>query len=176
MKEFILGLFNLVTTFIMWLPFLSIRRAYIKIFSGGIGKNVYIGRNVDIRKPKNVFIGDNSVINKKVLLDGRGGILKIGKNVDIAQEVNIWTLTHDINDENHSAIGRGVVISSYSWIGARATIMPGVNIGEGSVVGTMSVVTKSIGAKLVVAGIPAKIIGERNNPLNYKFNYHPWFV
>lgn len=175
MKEFLLGLYNIITSFIMWIPIFWIRRTYLRLFLGKIGDNVFIARNVDIRKPKNIFIGDNTVINKRVLLDGRGGRLIIDDNVDIAQDAFIWTLTHDINDNNHKAIGRNVTIHSHVWIGARATIMPGIQIGEGAVVGTMAVVTKDILPHNIVVGIPARVTGTRKNTLKYTFHYHPWF-
>lgn len=175
MKNFALGLFNFITSLIMWIPFWAIRKYYLKMFLGHLGKDAFISRNVDIRKPKNIFIGDYSVINKRVLLDGRGGILTIEDNVDIAQESNIWTLTHDINDAFHSAIGFPTKICSHSWIGARSTILPGVTIERGAVVGTNSVVTKDVESKNIMAGIPAKVIGKRNNELKYQFKYKPWF-
>ena len=66
-------------------------------------------------------------------------------------------------------------IGDYAWIGARSTIMSGVTIGKGAVVGTCSVVTKDVPENAIVAGIPAKIIGYRNNPLVYELDYTVWF-
>ena len=175
MKLFLAGLFNYIYTIIMWMPCYILRRFLLKRTLGTLGKSSFIMRNVDLRKPKNVFIGNNVIINKKVLLDGRGGKLIIGDNVDIAQEVNIWTLTHDINDDNHKAIGFDVTIDDYVWIGSRVAIMPGVKIGKGAVVGTCSVVTKNVPENTIVAGIPAKIIGYRNNKLKYTLNINRWF-
>ena len=53
--------------------------------------------------------------------------------------------------------------------------MPGVTIGKGAVVGTCSVITKDVPENAIVAGVPAKIIGYRNNPLVYELNYTVWF-
>lgn len=175
LKAITAGLFKLFTDIIMWLHIWCLRKLYMKIFFGGCGKGFFCMRNIDIRKPGNIFIGDNTVINKHVLLDGRGGKLYIGQNVDIAQNVDIWTLEHDINGDNHDAVGADVYIDDYVWIGTRATIQPGVTIGKGAVVGACALVTKDVPPMCVVGGVPAKVIGIRNNRLKYVLNYKPWF-
>ena len=95
--------------------------------------------------------------------------------MDIAQETIIWTLGHDVNDINHTSIGADTTISDYVWIGARSTIMPGVTIGKGAIVGTCSVVTKDVPENAIVAGVPARVIGHRDNPLVYELKYKVWF-
>lgn len=109
------------------------------------------------------------------MLDGRGANLSIGDNTDIAQEVNIWTLTHDVNDSMHRVYGKPVTICDHCWIGARVTVLPGITIGRGAVIGTCSVVTKDVPPLAIVAGNPAKVIGKRENPLEFELNFHPWF-
>ena len=131
--------------------------------------------NLEIRIGENITIGSNTVINNRVLLDGRGGKLTIGNNVDIAQETNIWTMEHDVNDNFHAAIGGDVTIHDYVWIASRVTILPGVTIGRGAVVATNSVVTKDVSPMTIVGGIPAKVIGLRKNELLYHLNYSPLF-
>lgn len=175
MKDFFYALYMLTTRIILWLPIQSIRKAYLKIVLGSLGKETFIARNVDIRRPRNIYIGNNVVINKRAILDGRGGKLVIGNNVDIAQEVNIWTLQHDYNDDFHKTKGGDVTIKDYVWIAARATILPGITIGRGAVIATMSVVTKDIPEMMVVGGIPAKPISARHSKLKYKLKYKPLF-
>lgn len=176
MKPFFAGIYYLILSLFMWLPFWPIRKCILKIYGVHLGKSTYIMRNVDIRKPKNLYIGDRSVVNKKCVLDGRGGCIEIENDVDIAQETIIWTLTHDIEDLNHKTIGKGVRIKNHTWVGARTTILPGLTIGAGAIVGTCSVVTKNVSDNFIIAGNPAKKIGIRNNPLSYKLNFHPWFT
>ncbi len=175
MKDFLAGFFVLITEIVMSVPFWIVRRSYLRLFIKRLGKGCYIMRSVDIRKPKNIKLGKNVVINKKSMLDGRGAALSIGDNTDIAQEVNIWTLTHDVNDSRHSVYGKPVTICDHCWIGARVTIMPGITIGRGAVIGTCSVVTKDVPPMVIVAGNPAKIIGFRENPLEFELDFHPWF-
>lgn len=142
---------------------------------GGLGVNTSILRNVTFYNPSNIYIGDNSVVNNKCLLDGRGGKLIIGCNVDIAREVNIWTLQHAPDDDFHSAIGGNVIIEDFVWIASRVTILPGVTIGRGSVLASGAVVTKDVPEMSIVGGVPAKVIGERKSQLKYTLNYKPRF-
>lgn len=140
-----------------------------------IGKQTNFLMGLEIRKGKNISIGSNCVINKKVLLDGRGGKLTIGNNVDIAQETNIWTLEHDVNDDYHIDKGADVVIEDYVWIASRCTILPGVTIGHGAVVASNCLVTKDVPPMTIVGGVPAKVIGQRKSGLKYNLKYKPWF-
>lgn len=140
-----------------------------------VGRQTNFLMGLEIRKGKNISIGNNCVINKKVLLDGRGGSLIIGNNVDIAQETNIWTLEHDVHDDNHKDIGADVIIEDYVWIASRVTILPGVKIGKGAVVASCALVNKDVPPMTIVGGIPAKIIGTRKSGLNYTLKYQTWF-
>lgn len=95
--------------------------------------------------------------------------------MDIAQDVQIWTLEHDVVSPRHGLKNGGVVIKENVWIASRATILPGVTIGEGAVVAAGAVVTKDVEPYAIVGGVPAKKIGERNKNLEYALNYRPFF-
>ncbi len=160
---------------IMYVPFHSFRNFFIKNTIQSLGKNTSLLMGVEFRKGKNISIGNNSIINKKVLLDGRGGKLIIGNNVDIAQETNIWTLEHDVHDDHHKDIGDDIIIEDFVWIASRVTILPGVRIGRGAVVASCALVNKDVPPMAIVGGIPAKILGTRKSALNYTLKYRPWF-
>ena len=160
---------------IMYVPFHFIRRFFIKLKLRHVGKGSSFLMGLEIREGKRISIGDHSIINKDVLLDGRGGNLIIGNNVDIAQETNIWTLEHDINDDLHGSKGGDVTIKDHVWIASRVTILPGVSINKGAVVASNSVVTKDVDQGTIVGGIPARPLGVRKNKLNYTLYYEPWF-
>lgn len=111
---------------------------------------------IDYGKP--VTIGKRCFIQQCCTFFGRGGIT-IGNDVFIGPKVNLITINHDPNPENRSATyGRPITIEDKVWIGINATILPGVRIGYGAIVGAGSVVTKDVPAMTIVAGNPARII------------------
>ncbi len=174
-KDFLKGLYLLIQEFVMFLPCWMVRWWFLKRCLNHLGDNCFIMRKVNIVNPVNVSIGNNVIINKAVMLDGRGAELIIGDNVDIAQETNIWTLEHDVNDLNHKVVPGKVVIEDYVWIASRVTILPGCHIGKGAVVASGAIVTKDVPSMAIVGGVPAKVIGQRHNPLQYINNYKPFF-
>jgi acetyltransferase-like isoleucine patch superfamily enzyme len=178
-KDFILGLrLYVFNKFINRIPFASIRlwlmRGYITI-----GKHSNVLLNVELLNMSvdrsQVIIGNNCIINSRTLLDGRSGKLVIGNNVDIARETNIFTLEHNPNSNSHADSPGDVIIDDYVWIASRVTILPGVHIGRGAVVASNAVVTKDVEPMAIVAGIPARKIGERTSELNYTLDYFPYF-
>lgn len=174
-KPFVAGLYYLVFEFIMWIPFWCIRNLWLTLNLNYLGKKTYIMRKVEFMSPSKISIGEDCVVNKYSLLDGRVG-LQIADHVDIAKGCEIWTCTHLPNNNNHATICKTVIIEDHVWIGAHVTIMPGVHIGRGAIIGTKSVVTKDIPPLSIVAGVPSKIIGIRNNSLTYELNFSPWFT
>ncbi|HJZ05772.1 MAG TPA: acyltransferase [Patescibacteria group bacterium] len=118
--------------------------------------------------PKNISIGTDSIIGDHAFLDGRDA-LTIGNHVDIASQVTIYNSEHDINSDTFHATVAPVEIGDYSFIGPRAIILPGVKIGRGAVVAAGAVVTKDVPDFAIAGGVPAKIIGERENKdLHYR--------
>lgn len=175
LKYFTACFFQHITDIVMFFPFFFIRKLFLYPFLKKTGKGWFIGRNCDIRFPFRIHIGQNAVVNKHCVLDGRGGEIFIGDNVDIAQETNIWTLEHDVNDNGHAPKKGDVHIDHHAWIASRATILPGVNIGYGAVVASGAVVTKDVEPMMIVGGVPAKVIGNRKNECEYNLHYHPFF-
>lgn len=174
MNSFISGFYHFFIELVMKVPFHSIRIFILKFFIGSIGKSCAICRNVEFKTPRKINIGSNSTINPRCILDGRGG-LTIGNNVDIAEEANLWSLQHDYNSPSYSTLAKEIVIEDYVWIASRATILPGVHIGRGAVIASCAVVTKDVPELAIVAGIPARVIGYRENVMNYKLGDKVWF-
>lgn len=111
---------------------------------------------IDYGKP--VSIGERCFIQQCCTFFGRGGI-EIGNDVFIGPKVNLITINHDVNPDNRSATyGRKIVIEDKVWIGINSTILPGVRIGYGAIVGAGSVVTKNVEPMTIVAGNPARVI------------------
>ena len=129
------------------------------------GKNVTIWNNVQIDSPSKLTIGDNVSLNRNAILHA-GGKIVIGSNVLIGPGVIIYSQNHSYSDSKELIINQGyntkkVTIFDNVWIASNAIILPGVTIGEGSIIGAGSVVTKDVKPNTVVAGNPAVVIKKR---------------
>lgn len=140
-----------------------------------VGTNCIIGKGVSLQAwneylghkfTPSIIIGDNSIIRNDCHITAIDQIV-IGSNVLIAPSVLITDNAHgnsemlkeEVHPNDRPLFSKGpVIIKDYVWIGEKASIMPGVTIGKGAIVGANSVVTKDVPDYCVVAGIPAKII------------------
>ncbi len=149
-------------------PFHWFRKLVYRMGGMTIGRGSTVHMGVRFYDPRNIVIGEDSVIGERTVLDGRG-VLKIGNHVDIASEVMIYNSEHDVHDPEFKPQTADVHIDDYAFVGPRVIILPGVKIGEGAVVAAAAVVTKDVPPYAIVAGVPAKTIGERRaKDLNYK--------
>ncbi|QYY35273.1 sugar O-acetyltransferase [Ruficoccus sp. ZRK36] len=107
---------------------------------------------------KHTKIGKNVFINFDCVFLDLGGIT-IEDGVFIAPKVSLLSEGHPISPkERHSLTVAPILIKKNAWIGANASIMPGVTIGENSIVAAGAVVTKDVPDNCIVAGVPAKMI------------------
>jgi acetyltransferase-like isoleucine patch superfamily enzyme len=105
---------------------------------------------------KNITVGKNVFFNTGCSFQDRGGI-SIGNGTMIGMNVTIATLNHGLPLETRNVTYPSpVIIGDNVWIGSNATILPGVTIGDNSVVAAGAVVTKDVPVNTVVAGVPAK--------------------
>lgn len=112
---------------------------------------------------QNINIGKGVFINSGCCFQDQGGIT-IGDNVLIGPQVVIATLNHDLSPKHRkSMVAKAVTIEDNVWIGAHATICPGVTIGSNSIVAAGAVVTRDVPANVVVGGVPAVIIKSIEN-------------
>ena len=109
--------------------------------------------------PWNVSIGHSSVDNGAWIY--ALARIMIGDNVCIGEDVRLLTGTHDIESPHFDLVIRPITIADNVWIATGAIILPGVSIGEGSVVAAGAVVTKDVEPWTVVGGNPAKFIKQR---------------
>jgi acetyltransferase-like isoleucine patch superfamily enzyme len=119
---------------------------------------VYIRAGTDGR----VEVGDRVAINSFCRIFGHGSV-QIGDDAQIGPGTLITTTNHDFQG-NLEASFLPVVIGKRAWIGANVTVLPGVTIGDYAVVGAGSVVTKSIPARAIAVGVPARVIGSLDDP------------
>lgn len=137
-------------------------------------KFMFFGKNSEFRAGayaitcSKISIGNNVIIRPNTMLFAdprkKKGNIVIEDNVMIGSGVHIYVANHRFDSNEQDIIEQGhydakdVVLKQGCWIGANTTILPGVIIGENSVVGAGSVVTKSFQSRVVIAGNPAKII------------------
>ncbi len=156
------------------LPSLHLRRWIYKSLGAKIGKRVVMHVGTEIRSLECLTIGDGTIIGDNALLDARSGLV-FGRNVNLSSNVSIYTLQHDHRDPqfgvpNPQQRRLDVKVCDRAWIGSNVVVLPGVTIGEGAVCCAGCVVTKDVEPYAVVAGIPAKKVGERPQVLEYEFS------
>jgi len=144
------------------IPSHRIRNCIYRFSGMKIGKGSTIHMYSKFFDLKGIEIGNDTIVGDGVFLDGRAK-LKIGSHTDIASEVMIYCSEHNINDPKFTAEEYPVEIGDYVFVGPRSIILPGVKIGKGAIIAAGCVVTKDVPDFTVVAGVPAKIIGERKN-------------
>jgi len=115
----------------------------------------------------NVEIGEGTVINQNFIVsDNYEPLLKIGKRVAIAPNVTVICVSEPNNSllKEYACVqsklirAEPVIIEDDVWIGAHVTLLPGIRIGEKSIIGAGSVVHKDIPPKSIAAGVPAKVL------------------
>jgi acetyltransferase-like isoleucine patch superfamily enzyme len=154
---------------ISWIPSYRLRHRWYRSYLGlqiGDGARVFLGCYMWHIGPRHVRrtgsrIGPRTWINRDACLDLRGGI-EIGADVSISPSVMILTAQHDMNHPRFEYVSKRVVIEDHVWIGARATIMPGVTVGRGAVIAAGAVVTRDVDPLTVVGGVPARPIATRD--------------
>ena len=139
----------------------------LKKLLGNFGDNSTILQPFRVNVGKDVFINYNCTI-----LDGAK--VFIGDNVRIAPNVGIYTDAHPVHPVPRRDIvscnSKPITIQNNVWIGGHSTILPGVTIGENSVIGGGSVVTKDIPSNVVAVGNPCKVLYEITDDMKYQLD------
>jgi maltose O-acetyltransferase len=127
----------------------------------------YVGEGAEVRPPffceyGAISIGDRTFINvDAVMLDVMS--ITIGAACQIGTRVQLLTATHPVDPEARRMgweYGRPITIADNVWLGSGVIVCPGVSIGEDTVVGAGAVVTEDLPARVVAAGVPARVLRE----------------
>jgi acetyltransferase-like isoleucine patch superfamily enzyme len=136
----------------------QIRKKLSEIVGSGIDSSTIVFAPFYTNFGQFITIGKNVFINHACSFLDMGGIT-IEDNVLIGPKVNLITENHPLNpSDRKSLICKPILIRRYAWIGAAATILPGVTIGENSVVAAGAVVNADVPPNTIVGGVPAKFI------------------
>ena len=127
-----------------------------ELFYGQIGKNSVVNNQLTVVLPKNVKIGSGVTVMNGALMMAAGGIT-IEDKVMIAANVQLISNNHDPYVREVLTC-KPILIKYGAWVGAGATILPGVTVGRYAIVGANSVVNKDIPDYAVAVGSPAKVI------------------
>jgi acetyltransferase-like isoleucine patch superfamily enzyme len=143
------------------------RTKQIKALLKFCGKDVFIDSTCHILIPGQMEIGDNSSISSYTTVYAAFGV-KIGSNCLISSNCGISSINHiqhSLNRPSHNREGefcKSVIIGNNVWIGMNTCILPGVKIGDNSIIGAGSVVTKNIPGNEVWVGNPAHFVKKLN--------------
>lgn len=128
-----------------------------------VGHRASIAANVFIHGP--VEIGDEVSINARVSIDGSAAGVRIGAGTRIATGATIFAFNHALDParsiREQPVTSKGIAIGADVWIGANAGVTDGVTVGDHAVVGMGAVVTRDVPPWAIVAGAPARVIGDR---------------
>lgn len=148
----------------------AIRVGFARKVFRSVGKSVNIEKGVDFKNGSEIVLGSHSGLGYRCVVPHN---LVVGENVMMGPEVVIFGSNHNMDRLDVPMRLQGykayppVTIGNDVWIGQRVIVLPGVNIGDGTVVAAGSVVTKSVPSFAVVGGNPAKVIKYRNEPAKY---------
>ena len=147
-----------------WTPkfFNPWRILVLKVFGANLSGMPFIHSSVRIQVPWNLTMRHRACLGEYANAYSLGRI-QVLEGATVAQEAYLCTGTHDFKDPSLQLITKPITIGKNSFIGARGMILPGVSIGNQAIVGAMSVVSKDVPDHQIVAGNPAKKIGERTS-------------
>jgi acetyltransferase-like isoleucine patch superfamily enzyme len=130
----------------------------------GVGAEVH--PSIEVQRPENLILGDHVFINHGCVLQAQGGLV-IASHSILAPEVLVMTSTHEYRNAEFLPYGnvdtlRPVTVGVACWIGTRSIILPGVTLGDATIVGAGAVVASSFPEGSIVVGNPARKVGERD--------------
>ena len=142
------------------LPGSGIKRFFLRLFGASIGKDVILKPAINIKYPWKLTIGDHSWIGERVWIDNLARV-EIGKNVCVSQGALLLTGNHDFTSPAFDLIVKKIVLEDGVWIGAQATVCPGVICETHAVLSAGSIATQNLERYKIYQGNPAVFVKDR---------------
>ncbi len=139
---------------------MKLRIAILRLFGARIGQSCFIGDRVRIWVPWNLSMADWSVLGDQCEVYNLAPV-SLGTNAIVSQYAYLCTATHDHTHPYFPLTQHPITIGNGAWIASKAFVGPGITIGDGAVVGAMSVVVKDVPPSMIYAGNPARPIKPR---------------
>ena len=144
-------------------PLHSWRAFLLRVFGAEIGPNCHFYPRSKVWAPWNLICADQVTAGDGAEIYNPAQVT-FGSHVILSQEAYVCGATHDYDDPGFPLMAFTMSFGSYAWICARASVAPGVNVGEGAVLGLGSVATRNLEPWTVYAGVPAVKVKERQWP------------
>jgi putative colanic acid biosynthesis acetyltransferase WcaF len=142
------------------LPSSSMKVMILRTFGARIGNGCTVKPGIRVKYPWRLTVGNDCWLGEDCWIDNLADV-QIGNDVCVSQGAYLCTGNHDWSEPSFSLIIRPIVLRDGAWVGARALLAPGIELGECAVAAAGSVVTQSIPAYQVHAGNPATFIRMR---------------
>jgi acetyltransferase-like isoleucine patch superfamily enzyme len=165
----------LLNTFVNKIPFPKLRMAFYRFAGMKVDRTSNIMMYTFVLQARDISIGPNCIIGPFTTLDGRA-TLTIGRNVNVAGEVLTIGGYHSVDSPTAEGHLGKVVIGDNAWIAMRATILPGVTIGEGAYVAAGALVNRDVEPHTLVGGVPAKKLRDRSRNIQYTLHHFPRWI
>jgi putative colanic acid biosynthesis acetyltransferase WcaF len=146
-------------------PFHAWRAMLLRLFGATLGSDCHFYPAAKIWAPWNLICADHVAAGNGVEIYNPSP-MHFASHVILSQDCYLCGATHDYNDPTFPLLAYQMSFGQYAWICARASVGPGVNVGEGAVLGLASVATKDLAPWTVYAGSPATVIRERQRHPN----------
>jgi len=141
-------------------PLHSWRSFLLRLFGATLGPNCHFYPRSKVWAPWNLICADQVTAGNGAEIYNPAPVT-LGSHAILSQDAYVCAATHDYDDPAFPLIAYAMNIGAYAWVCARASVAPGVNVGEGAVLGLGSVATRSLDAWGVYAGVPAVKVKER---------------
>jgi len=132
----------------------------LRLFGARIGAGVVLKPSLNIKYPWKLEIGDYSWIGEGAWLDSLAEI-RIGNHCCVSQGAYFCTGNHDWTDPAFGLIVKPITLEDGAWIGAKATVLPGVTVRENAIISAGSVIGRDTEPGMVYVGNPAEALKER---------------